>query len=184
MGKPTRVAMAILSVAVAAAGAGPAGAAAAQQRLITYAARSCPSYTDVFANLARNNIQESLRDLGPDTPYVAGEPISPAKEEPGQPNCTPIAGWHFHLGAGIAGQVTGTWGALSVVSSPFDTAVVTQASTPMLNDNGDPTGYTLPGAVTVPLTDAQYQLSTQSAALWVQGGDVDDPVMDKVYPQR
>lgn len=175
------VAMAILAVA---AGAALPAAAGAQERLITYAARSCPSYEDVFANLARNDIQESLRDLGPNTPYVSGEPITPQKEEPGQPNCSPIVGWHFHLGQGIAGQVKGTWGALSVVSAPYDTSVVTQASTPLLNANGDDTGYTLPGAVTVPLTDAQYQRSTQSAALWVQGGDVDDPVMDRPYPQR
>ncbi len=69
--------------------------AGAQTRSITYAARSCPSYEDVSANLARNNIQESLRDLGPDTDYVSGQPISPAIEEPGQPNCTPIVGWRF-----------------------------------------------------------------------------------------
>ncbi|WP_027005393.1 DUF11 domain-containing protein [Conexibacter woesei] len=158
--------------------------AAAQERLITYVARACPSYTDVSANLARNNIQESLRDLGPNTDYVNGEPISPSKEGPGQPNCRPLVGWHFHLGDAIAGQVKGTWGALSVVADPYDTSVVTQAATPMLNDNGDETGYSLPGAVTVPLTDDEYQRSTQGAALWVQGGDVDDPVMDRPYPQR
>jgi uncharacterized repeat protein (TIGR01451 family) len=162
----------------------PVQGAGAQQYLVTYAARSCPSYTDVFANLARNNIQESLRDLGPDTPYVSGEPITPAKEEPGQPNCRPLVGWHFRLGQGIAGQVTGTWGALSVVSSPYDTNVVTQASTPMLNTSGDPTGYTLPGAVTVPLTSAQAQRAASGSSLWVQGGEVDDPVMDRTYPQR
>lgn len=172
------VAAAALGSVVSVEGAG------AQQYLVTYAARSCPSYTDVFANLARNNIQESLRDLGPDTPYVSGEPITPEKEEPGQPNCRPLVGWRFRLGQGIAGQVTGTWGALSVVSSPYDTGVVTQSSTPMLNANGDSTGYTLPGAVTVPLTDAQARRAASSSSLWVQGGEVDDPVLDRTYPQR
>jgi hypothetical protein len=32
---------------------------------VTIAARQCPTYTDIRANRARNNIQESLRDLGP-----------------------------------------------------------------------------------------------------------------------
>ncbi|WP_445152686.1 DUF11 domain-containing protein [Baekduia sp. Peel2402] len=183
MRRTVRLVVSSLVLVVMAGGISPA-VAAAQQRLITYVARSCPSYEDVSANLARNNIQESLRDLGPDTHYVNGEPISPQKEEPFQTACSPLVGWHFHLGQGIAAQVKGTWGALSVVSSPYDTSVVTQASTPMLNVNGDETGYSLPGAVTVPLTEDQYQRATQSAALWVQGGDVDDPVMDKPYPQR
>ncbi|MBF6620306.1 MAG: hypothetical protein ITG02_08765 [Patulibacter sp.] len=174
-------------IAVGAAIPAPAGAqdAGGDQRLrVTYAARSCPSYTDVFANLARNNLQESLRDLGPDTPYANGEPITPAKEEPGQPNCRPLPGWRFRLGQGIGGAVTGTWGSLSYVSSPYDTDIVTQVSTPMLDANGDRTGYTLPGAVTVPLTDDQAQRAAASSALWVQGGDVSDPVLDAVYPQR
>jgi hypothetical protein len=171
-------------LAVVALGGGAATGAAAQDRLITYAARSCPSYADVTANLARNNIQESLRDLGADTAYVSGQPISPQQEEPNQPNCTPLVGWHFHLGKNIAGQITGTWGALSYVGSPYDTSIVTQASTPLLNANGDDTGYTLPGAVTVPLTDEEYQQAAQYGSLWVQGGDVDDPVEDRIYPQR
>jgi uncharacterized repeat protein (TIGR01451 family) len=183
-----RRAIVVLAMVIATGAAIPASAGAqdGQRLLVTYAARSCPSYDDVFANLARNNIQESLRDLGPDTPYVNGEAITPEKEEPGQPNCTPLVGWRFHLGQGIAGQVKGTWGALSVVSSPYDTGttnIVTQASTPMLNANGDDTGSTLPGATTVPLTDEQAQRAA-SGGLWLQGGDVDDPVLDRVYPQQ
>ena len=70
------------------------------------------------------------------------------------------------------------------MSSPYDTNIVTQTSTPLLNANGDATGYTLPGAVTVALTDDQAQRAAASASLWVQGGEVDDPVLDKLYPQR
>lgn len=180
----TLIVVAAVGAAIPAAHAGAQDREAAQQPLITYAARSCPSYDDVFANLARNDLQESLRDLGPDTPYVNGEPITPAKEEPGQPNCKPLLGWRFRLGQGIGGAITGTWGSLSYVSSPYDTDVVTQASTPLLDANGDPTGYTLPGAVTVPLTADQAQRATGSSALWVQGGDVSDPVLDALYPQR
>lgn len=173
----------LLIVVITGVIAAPAQAGAAPL-LVTYAARSCPSYADVSANLARNDLQESLRDLGPDTSYVNGEAITPAKEEPDQPNCKPLVGWRFRLGQGIGGALTGTWGSLSYVSSPYATDVVTQTSTPMLNANGDKTGYTLPGAVTVPLTDDQAQHAAASASLWVQGGEVDDPVLDKLYPQR
>ena len=77
-----RWAIRVLAMTIAAGAVAVPAHADAQELLVTYAARSCPSYTDVFANLARNNIQESLRDLGPDTPYVNGEPITPAKDEP------------------------------------------------------------------------------------------------------
>ena len=56
--------------------------------------------------------------------------------------------------------------------------------TPLLNDNGDVTGFDLPGAVTVPLTDAQATRATSYNSLWLQGGDVDDPVLDKLHPQQ
>ncbi len=59
-----------------------AGTARAQDRddqgsgtYLTLAARSCPSYEAIRANEARNNIQESLRDLGAPTPYENGEPV-------------------------------------------------------------------------------------------------------------
>ena len=51
-----------------------AGSASAQQppgpdgegtdQFVTFAARVCDAYTDISANKARNNIQESLKDLG------------------------------------------------------------------------------------------------------------------------
>ena len=62
-------------------------------RFVTIAARECDSYTDVRANLARNNIMESLRDLGADTLYESGEPIDPRTELVGQPACRPLVGW-------------------------------------------------------------------------------------------
>src|SRR5215813_11311974 len=155
------------AVAVLAATLAIAPSAHAQTRSITYAARSCPSYADVTANLARNNIQESLQDLGDDTDYVSGEPISPAIEEPGQPNCRPIVGWRFLLGDGISGSPSvGPWGSLSQVSDPDSTSIVTEASVPLRNDNGDVTGGRVAGAVTVNLTDAQVNRAA-SHALWV-----------------
>ena len=65
---------------------------------VTIVARQCPEYTDITANRARNDIQESLKDLGPDTPYTAGEPIDPDIEADSQPNCTPLPNWRFTLG--------------------------------------------------------------------------------------
>jgi len=150
--------------------------------LVTVAARSCPSYTDITGNLARNDIQESLRDLGPDTPYVSGEPINPVKEADNQPNCTPISNWRFTLGTGIGGAVKGTWGSLSFVSHPFSTSVVTQPSTPMLDDQGQPvSGQSIAGAVTFELNQDEQEAASHHG-LWIQGGTVDDPVLDQLYP--
>ena len=174
----------ILPIATAMLAAAPA-AHAQSGYLVTYAARACPQYTDVFANLARNDIQESLRDLGADSPYVSGEPITPVKEQPGQPNCRPLANWHFVLGKGYATRaVSGSWGSLSKVTDPYSTSIVTRDSTPALDRNGDPTGVNLAGAVTVELTSDQASRASSSNSLWVQGGDVDDPVLDKLYPQQ
>ncbi|HWK29231.1 MAG TPA: DUF11 domain-containing protein [Solirubrobacter sp.] len=174
------------SILVAAAGlllAVPAAADAQTKYLVTYAARSCPEYTDVYANLARNDIQESLRDLGADSPYTAGEAVTPRKEIPGQPRCRPLVNWRFVLGTGYASRaVTGPWGSLSKVTGAYDTPIVTQASTPALDPGGNPTGFDLAGAVTVELTPDQVQRAGASNSLWVQGGAVDDPVLDQVYP--
>ena len=70
--------------------------------LVTLAARRCPTYADISANKSRNNIMESLKDLGPDTTYASDEQVSPSVEAATQPNCTPIVGWHFTFGSGIA----------------------------------------------------------------------------------
>lgn len=150
--------------------------------LVTVAARSCPSYTDITGNLARNDIQESLRDLGPDTPYVSGEPINPVKEADNQPNCSPISNWRFTLGTGIGGAVKGTWGSLSFVSQPFSTSVVTQPSTPMLDTQGQAVlGQSIAGAVTFELSHDEQEAASHHG-LWIQGGTVDDPVLDRLYP--
>jgi uncharacterized repeat protein (TIGR01451 family) len=149
---------------------------------VTIAARQCPTYGDIAANRARNNIQESLRDLGADTPYGAGDPISPAIEDASQPACTPITGWQFTLGRGIAGRpVTGPWGSLSVVSSPFDTDVTTEASIPDRDNKGRILPNTsIAGATTIELDTEQFKLAARSSSLWIQGGTTTDPVLDDV----
>ena len=110
-------------------------------RFVTVVARECPAYTDITANRARNDIQESLRDLGANTAYRVGEPIDPAIESANQPNCTPLSDWTFTLGTGYSSRaVSGPWGSLSIVRSPYDTNIVTQAQVPLLDYAGRPTG--------------------------------------------
>ncbi|HET6870664.1 MAG TPA: DUF11 domain-containing protein [Solirubrobacteraceae bacterium] len=185
-GRP-RVALALLGLAIVAPAALAPAVAHAQTtvpaRLVTFVARVCPSYSDIAANRARNNIQEDLVDLGPDTVYTAGQPVNPATEQTQQPNCTPLPGWQFTMGKGyVSRAVTGPWGSLSVVTSPFSTSVVTQDSVPLLNSNGDPTGAQIEGAVTVPLTSAESTTATQGSGLWAQGGTPTDPVLNQLYP--
>lgn len=114
---------------VIAALAPTSASAAAQPFSVTFVARSCLSYQDVFANTARNNIQESLEDLGPDSPYLStGTFVSPAQEDDLAPQskCKPLPGWRFTLGTGYQGNAsTGTWGNMSAVTNPYDTSIVT-----------------------------------------------------------
>ena len=169
-----------LGLALAAA---PAGADETA-KLVTIAARSCPSYDVIRGNRARNNIMESLKDLGPDTNYVAGEALTVEKEEaPPQDVCTPITDWRFTLGKGYQSRaVTGPWGSLSKVTDAFDTPIVTKASVAQLNSAGQDTGKSIAGAVTITLTDAQAKLATTANSLWIQGGVPDDPVLNTPYP--
>ena len=158
----------------------PPSATAATTWKMTLVARQCPTYTDVMANRARNDIQESLNDLGKDTVYNldGSQPISPTIEEANHPNCTPITGWEFKFGDGINGADTGVWGSLSKVRNPITRAgsLVTLASTPLLNGSGNPTGNDIAGAVTTELTDQEATLA-KDRNLWVQGGVPGDPVL-------
>lgn len=146
--------------------------------LVTLAARECPTYQDVTANLARNNIMESLQDLGADTLYTSGEPINPIKEQEGQPNCEPITGWEFTLGSGIKEKASkGPWGALSIVTGAESPTVTTKALTPLLGWDGEPIkGQSLRGATTFELNMAQAERSARHS-LWIQGGTTTDPVL-------
>jgi uncharacterized repeat protein (TIGR01451 family) len=152
--------------------------------LVTFAARVCPTYTDITANRARNNLQESLRDLGADTPYKPGEAINPAVEAANQPNCKPLPNWTFTLGTGyITRAVSGPWGSLSIVTGPFSSpSIVTQASTPLLDDQGVPTGESIAGASTLELTPQQAAIAARPNSLWAQGGTPEDPILNKQYP--
>jgi uncharacterized repeat protein (TIGR01451 family) len=179
----------LLVVMLTLAGASFLGATSAQtagnKYLVTYVARSCPSYTAVTANRARNNIQESLRDLGADTPYAAGQEIDPTIEASNQPLCTPIPNWQFQLGTGIVTQGShGPWGALSIVNGIYPGAITTLPTTPLLNVTGQPTGNSIAGAVTVALTDSQADRAASPNNLWVAGGVSTDPVLNQVFPDQ
>lgn len=145
-----------------------AAAAAPNPLSVTFVARSCPKYSDVMANKARNNIQESLRDLGPDSNYASNEAVSAAKEAAGTPlpPCQPLPGWTFSTGTGISAKSAATLN-LSTVSSPIRQNITTGDSTPELDDQGNPTGRNLEGAVTVSLNSREI---AASSGLVVQGG--------------
>lgn len=176
-GRLTGVAL-VGALALVVGSAGPASAATEPPYLVTFVARTCATYTDVMANLARNNLQESLRDLGPDTVYSPGQAITPTVEETAPPvgrDCDPLVGWGFALGKGIAGKSPSTL-QLSTVTSPYGTSIATQASTPLLDAAGNPTGQQLAGAVTIALTDDQVRRAQSGQNLWTQGGTPAQPL--------
>jgi uncharacterized repeat protein (TIGR01451 family) len=175
----------VFAVSIAAA-LGVPGAAAAQAvspLSVTIAARVCPTYDAISANRARNNIQESLEDLGADTSYPAGQPIDPVHEDASQPRCRPLPNWRFTLGTGIVTRaVTGPWGSLSIVTGPFATDIQTKESVALLNTSGQDTDRTIAGATTITLTPAQADLAARTSALWIQGGTPADPILNQPYP--
>ncbi len=178
-----RVAALCISLACVALLSAASTAGASGGLLVTFAARVCPEYTDITANRARNDIQESLRDLGADTPYSPGQAMDPAVEQAHQPNCAPLPGWTFTMGTGYKTRaVSGPWGSLSIVTSPYPTTITTKPSTPLLDNRGLGTGKTIDGATTIELTPAQAERAARPNSLWAQGGTTTDPVLNIPYP--
>ena len=67
-----------------------------------------------MANRARNNLQKSLRDFGPDSVHTSGDPIEPVIENPNN-NCAPLASpWVFSIGDRIGGQDALPFGSYSI----------------------------------------------------------------------
>jgi len=162
------------TLVAAALAIGPTVAHAQTGYTMTLVARECAQYTDIMANRARNNIQESLEDLGADSVYTDGQPIKPSIEDAND-NCAPMAvPWTFTLGRSIGGADTGTWGRLSFVGGVFRSVTTTLAGVPELGPNGVPTGGTIPSAVTIELTSAE--LAQTNNQLWLQGGVPGQPL--------
>ena len=135
------VAVAGAACALALTPVAQAGTSSQPTRLVTFVARTCPSYTDIAANRARNNIQESLQDLGADTPTTpatrSARPSSRPSSRTARRCRTGASRW---ARAYESRAVTGPWGALSVVTGPFAGDIVTKTSVPLLDRNGDDTG--------------------------------------------
>lgn len=183
MGRGLRPALAA-GLVLAATALAPTTAQAQERYRVTIAARDCPSYQAITANLRRNDIQESLQDLGPNTLYTGGQPVDPDLEAQGQPLCTPLTGWQFRFGRNYETKaVSGPWGSLARVTDAFDHDIVTRASTPLLNSTGGSTGRSLAGAVTIDLTSAEFGSASQHD-LWLQGGLPNDPVLYQTYPDQ
>ena len=171
-----------IAVAVVGGLGAPSPAHATHTKLLTLAARVCPSFVSITANTARNNIMESLEDLGADSPYKPVGPfpkvMDPDVEAAAQPDCEPLANWNFTLGKGYKTRaVSGSFGSLSIVTDPIFRRVATQASVPLLSDLSVDTGRTIQGATTIELTDAEVAQANNSN-LWVQGGTQTAPVAD------
>jgi hypothetical protein len=85
-----------------------------EKKEVTIVARVCPSYDSIRGNRARNNIMESLKELGPDTLYGPGEALTADKEAaPPQDACQPITSWRFTLGTGYQSKAVVAPGAHS-----------------------------------------------------------------------
>ena len=167
------LALATLSLSVIGAAA---PAAAAGETLVTFVARVCHHYTDIPANKLRNEIQESLRDLGADTTYDRDDAIDPQVELATSANCDPLEGWSFALGTHYQAKSDQTL-ELSTVTGAYPTAITTAASTAWLDSHGNATGRTIDGAVTIALTPEQAQKATSGGRnLWVQGGTPTAPL--------
>jgi uncharacterized repeat protein (TIGR01451 family) len=153
---------------------------------VTFVARSCPSYMDIFANKARNDILESLEDLGPNTQYTKpAQLVDPAYEDLSpQDACSPLPGWKFTLGTSYQSRAdTGVWGSLSKVSHPFGTPIVTEEKTPLLDQSGVVVDdEDIAGATTIELTDAERRQASNRDQLWAQGGVPGDPVNTAAFP--
>ncbi|NBV90428.1 MAG: hypothetical protein EBR84_03370, partial [Actinobacteria bacterium] len=151
-----------------------------QNYKVTLAARICPTYTDIMANKARNNIMESLQNVGINSLYsnapYAGAVRPEVEDAPAslQSACEPLSGWTFGMGPGTNGKDTDAYGSLSRVRSPFLSAT-TVSSIPELDAFGNDTGRTISGAITFNLTPAQITgLSNRTS--WVQGGVPGSPL--------
>lgn len=114
--------------------AGGASAAAEQPLSVTYVARACPEYSDIMANKTRNNVQESLRDLGPASNYSTAEAVTAQKEAAGTPlpPCEPLTDWTFSTGTGYTGRTPQTEN-LSTVTGLIRQDITTGAQTPELD---------------------------------------------------
>lgn len=146
-------------VAVASVSAAPPAAAATGDYKLTIVTRYCPdspgnAYLNVRANRARNNIMETLKNLGPDTNYTnnMNPPVNPTKESAApQDVCDPLTNFPVTLGDKISGKATlpvnGSNPPIPYLSKVGGVSGTyrSESSVPLLNSAGQPTGQTIEG---------------------------------------
>ncbi len=151
---------------------------------VTFAARQCTSYSDIFANRFRDNLMQTLQNVGPDSPYGPNDLVSPHFEDMSpQSNCTPLTGWEFTMGRlPDLAPLAGPWGSLTVVNHDFP-PVTTEASTALLDQNGVAIANDqIAGATTFELSQEQLDVANQGQwALRLQGGTPTDPVLAQKF---
>ena len=151
---------------------------------VTFAARECNSYSDIFANRFRDDLMQTLQNVGPDSPYGPSDLVNPNFEDLSpQSNCTPLTGWEFTMG-GLPdlAPLAGPWGSLTVVNHDFP-PVMTEAHTALLDQDGEPIGNDqIAGATTFELTQEQLDVANQGQwSLRLQGGTPTDPVLAQKF---
>ncbi len=151
---------------------------------VTFAARECASYSDIFANRFRDNLMQTLQNVGPDSPYGPNDLVSPSFEDMSpQSNCTPLTGWEFTMGRQPdLPPLAGPWGSLTVVNDAFP-PVTTAPETPLLDQDGEPIGNDqILGATTFELTQEQLDVANEGQwSLRLQGGTPTDPVLAQKF---
>ena len=153
----------------------PASSSASAAYSVTLVARVCTNYSDIMANRARNDIQESLQDLGANTVYSAGQPVDPSIETANDPNCTALNGVTFTFGT--AYQKTGQYSTVTASNPAVDGVTsATAPGTPLLDAQGNPTGATIDGATNYTLNAAQIAQASRNNQLWLQGGTRASPL--------
>ena len=181
------IALGILTlVATTAADASAQDANAPSGKYVTFAARTCASYADIYKNRNPNDLMESLSQLGPASPYGGQSGfeifIRPQYEDIApQDSCQPLKDWRFTLGTGITDAANGTNG-YSIVTGAYGTVISTADSVPLRNDDASfkTPQVNLPGATTVELTNAQAERAKNSSELWLQAGTNAAPITDPV----
>ena len=151
----------------------PAAAAQGTGYSVTFAARQCTSYSDIFANRFRDDLMQTLQNVGPNSPYGPSDLVNPSFEDLSpQSNCTPLTGWEFTMGRlPDLAPLAGPWGSLTVVNDDFP-PVTTEAHTDLLDQDGEPIGNDqIAGATTFELTKEQLDVANQGQwSLRLQGG--------------
>ena len=151
---------------------------------VTFAARQCASYSDIFANRFRDDLMQTLQNVGPDSPYGPNDLVNPSfEDESPQSNCTPLTGWEFTMGIlPDLAPLAGPWGSLTVVNGAFP-SVTTEPHTALLDQDGEPIGDDqIAGATTVELSKDQLDVANEGQwSLRLQGGTPTDPVLAQKF---